>query len=123
MPVYDYRCPSGAIHYNVFRNYGEHKTVIVGGEECSITWTRSPSMSVPVHHQSAPNADHHEVEMSKSAADPSSPIQVFESGMDRDVQRQKKHRAEQRLQWIKPAVEDVLERQSGRVDEIVRSAK
>lgn len=92
MPVYDYRRADGTT-FEAYREYGQHNDAVDNkGIKGVLVWLASPSVSIPVWHQSAPNEDAHTIRMMKRAADPKDSVRVAEAGTEADVKRRKKEK-------------------------------
>lgn len=108
MPVYDYTCEDGE-QFEALVAFDERDAVSSStGSPCSRIWLSSPSVSIPLHHQSAPAADEHTIQQSKKAAQPGSGVRVREPGMRREAKRLRKERQKSSLKWIDAAVTETI---------------
>ena len=109
MPTYDYRCADGTV-FEAYSPFDSRRTAVHPESGCLGTqvWITPPSVDVPLHHQSAPNASPKTIEFSRRSRDPKDTIQVLESGMDRDNTNSKKDRIRKSEKWIEPAVAETV---------------
>ena len=108
MPMYDYYCPHTGKFVEAVQTYEDRDKYEECGQPCNRVWLNSPGVSIPIHHQAAPNATQMEVHKSMLASSKHSSIRNLEPGMDKDAKRAKAENQEKRLRWVDSAVEKTV---------------